>query len=324
MKKKIFISGKIPQVAYKLLSEEFDVTMNDSLELLTKEQIINNLHEKDALLCLLSDKIDRDIIDSSPNLKIIANYGAGFNNIDVKAATERKIPVTNTPIVSTTSTAELTIGLIISIARRLVEGDKITRSGNFNGWSPLFHLGTELSGKTLGIIGMGNIGKAVAKRAKAFNMNIIYYSSHPLDKKTEKELNCKYMEFEKVITNSDFLTLHCSYRPSSFHMIGEKELNNMKTTAFLINAARGPLVDEVALLKALKNKKIAGAALDVYENEPEITSGLEKLDNVILTPHIGNATVEARNAMAKIAANNIIQALKGERPQNCINPEIFN
>lgn len=323
MKKKVFITGKIPQIAYELLSKEFDVTMNDSLDLLTKEQIINGIHEKDALLCLLSDKIDKDIINSNPNLKIIANYGAGFNNIDVKTATEKKIPVTNTPIVSTTSTAELTLGLIISIARRIVEGDKISRAGKFTGWSPLFHLGTELSGKTLGIIGMGNIGKAVAKRARAFDMNIIYYSSHQLDEKFEKELGYKYMPFEEVIKQSDFLTLHCSYRPSSFHMIGENELNNMKPTAFLINAARGPLVDEAALLKALQNKVIAGAALDVYENEPEITSGLEKLDNVILSPHIGNATVEARNAMAEIAANNIIQTLKGEKPQNCINPEIF-
>lgn len=322
MKQKIFISGLIPKIAYEKLSKEFDVTMHNSMDLLTKEQIIKGIDGKDALLCLLSNTIDKGIICSNPNLKVIANYGAGFNNIDVETATAKKIPVTNTPIVSTTSTAELTLGLIISIARRIVEGDKITRSGNFTGWSPLFHLGNELSGKTLGIIGMGNIGKAVAKRAHAFDMNIIYYSPHPLlDKALEKDY--KYEPFEEVIKNSDFLTLHCSYNASSFHMIGQNEFKKMKSTAYLINAARGPLVDEKALLKALQEKSIAGAALDVYENEPEITAGLEKLDNVILTPHIGNATVEARNAMAEIAANNIISALKNQKPENCINPEIY-
>lgn len=323
MKKKVFISGLIPNNAYDLLSKEFDVTMHDSINLLSKEEIIKGIEGKDALLCLLSDSIDKDIIDSNPNLKIIANYGAGFNNIDVKTATSKKIPVTNTPVVSTTSTAELTLALMLSIARRVVEGDKITRNGKFTGWAPLYHLGVELSGKNLGIIGMGNIGKAVAKRAKAFDMNIIYYDAYRMDEKLEQELGYEYMTLEKVIENSDFLSLHLNYNPSLRHMIGAKELENMKSSAYLINAARGPLVDESALLKALESKTIAGAGLDVYEYEPQITAGLEKLDNVILTPHIGNATVEARGAMAELAANNIIAALKGVKPKNCVNGEIY-
>ncbi len=323
MKQKVFISGMIPKTAYDILSKEFEVTMHNDITLLSKREIIKHIAGKDALLCLLSDTIDKDIIDSNPNLKIIANYGAGFNNIDLKAATSKKIPVTNTPLVSTISTAELTMGLILSVARRIVEGDKITRAGKFTGWAPLYHLGTELCGKTLGILGMGNIGKAVANRAQAFGMNIIYYTTHPLDEKEENQLGYKYMSLDKVIENADFLTLHLRYTPSSYHMIGKDEFKKMKSTAYLINAARGPLVDEAALLKALENKSIAGAGLDVYENEPKITAGLEKLDNVILTPHIGNATVEARSKMAEIAANNIISVLKGDKPINCVNEEIY-
>jgi len=317
--KKIFISGKIPIVAYEMLSKEFQVDMHNDITLLSKEEIIEGIKGKDALLCLLSDKIDKEIIESNPDLKVIANYGAGFNNIDVEIAKKHNIPVTNTPIVSTISTAELTIGLMIGIARRIVEGDKITRAGDFTGWSPLYHLGVELSSKTLGIVGMGNIGKAVAKRAKAFDMNIIYNSRTKLSEKNESEFGMKYVSMDELIESSDFITLHASYNPELHHLFNEDIFKRMKNTAYLINAARGPMVDELALLKALEDKVIKGAALDVYEFEPKITAGLEKLDNVILAPHIGNATIEARSSMAEIAANNIIDALHGREPRNKIN-----
>ncbi len=323
MKKKVFISGLIPQVAYETLSQEFEVTMHHDLRLLSKEEIKAGLAGKDALLSLLSDNIDADIINSSPDLKIIANYGAGFNNIDVAAASARKIPVTNTPLVSTNATADLTWGLILAISRRIVEGDKNTRAGKFTGWAPLYHLGVEVTGKTLGIIGMGNIGKAVARRAKGFEMPIIYYSRTRLSPEEEKELNAEYRELDAVIRDADFLTFHLSYHPSLRHMIGAKELASMKKTAFLINAARGPLVDEQALLEALRNKTIAGAGLDVYEFEPAVTKGLEELDNVVLCPHLGNATIETRDQMADIAARNIVNVLKGERPISCVNPQIY-
>lgn len=323
MKKKVFISGLIPQVAYEMLSQEFEVTMHDDLRLLSKEEIKAGLAGKDALLSLLSDPIDADIIHSSPNLKIIANYGAGFNNIDVAAASARKIPVTNTPLVSTNATADLTWGLILAISRRIVEGDKNTRAGKFTGWAPLYHLGVEVTGKTLGIIGMGNIGKAVARRAQGFEMPIIYHSRTRLSPEQEKELNAEYHDLDYVIRNADFLTFHLSYNPSLHHLIGAKELASMKKTAFLINAARGPVVDEQALLEALRNKTIAGAGLDVYEFEPAVTPGLEELDNVILCPHLGNATIETRDQMADIAARNILQVLKGERPISCVNPQIY-
>lgn len=323
MKKKVFISGKIPDIAYEMLSRHFEVTMHDDLRLLTKEELIEGVAGKDALLSLLSDPVDREVISSNPGLKVIANFGAGYNNIDSNEATIRGIPVTNTPDVSTNATADLTIGLIIAIARRIVEGDKTTRSGNFTGWAPLFHLGVEVSGKTLGIVGMGNIGRAVAKRAKAFNMPIVYYSRTRQSPQIEAELGLQYMPLDDVITQSDFLSFHVSYNPALRHMIGRKQLESMKKSAFIINAARGPVIDEAALVEALRTGTIAGAALDVYEFEPQVTAGLFELDNVILCPHLGNATVETRNAMAKIAADNIISVLQGGKPLTCVNPDVL-
>ncbi len=317
--KEVFISGRIPKVAYEMLSKEFKVTMHDEITLLTKEELIQGIKGKDALLCLLSDKIDQEIIESNPNLKVIANYGAGFDNIDIQTAKRLNIPVSNTPSVSTVSTAELTIGLMLGISRRMVEGDNIMREGRFTGWSPLYHLGTELLGKTLGIIGMGNIGKAVAKRAKAFEMNIIYNNRNQLPTEVEKEYGLTYVTQDEVFEKSDFISLNLSYNPQAHHLINEDVLKKMKPTAYLINASRGPVVDEKALLKALESNMIRGAALDVFEFEPKIVEGLEKLDNLIMTPHIGNATFEARGAMAEIAANNIIDALNGLEPRNRVN-----
>jgi glyoxylate reductase len=326
MNKKVFISGLIPKIAYDMLSKEFEVTMHSDLRLLSKEEITAGVKNANALLSLLSDNIDADIINSAPNLEIIANYGAGFNNIDIAAATARKIPVTNTPQVSTNATADLAMGLLLAIARRIVEGDKNTRAGKFTGWAPLYHLGVEVSGKTLGIIGMGNIGRAVAKRAKGFDMNVIYYDKFRKSPEVEKELGLTFMSQEEVIKNADFLTLHANYSPELHHLIGEKELASMKPSAILISAARGQMVDEAALLKALQTKTIAAAAIDVYEFEPKITPGLESLDNVVLSPHLGNATVETRDAMAQIAARNIIAVLKGNKPQpqTCVNAQIFS
>ncbi|SHN65455.1 2-hydroxyacid dehydrogenase family protein [Desulfitobacterium chlororespirans] len=323
-RKKVFITGRIPSLAYEILSKEFDVTMHDDLRLLSKEEIIAGLKGKDALLCLLSDTIDKDIIESNPQLKVSANYGAGYNNIDIVAAGEANIPVTNTPDVSTDATADLTLGLILAIARRIVEGDKETRAGRFKGWAPLYHLGVDVTGKTLGIIGMGNIGKAIARRAKGFDMKIVYTSRTRLSEQQEKELGFTYMSLEDVLKTADFVNLSLSYSPATHHMVGAKELETMKPSAYLINTARGPLVDEKALLKALENKSIAGAALDVYEFEPQITAGLEKLDQVILTPHIGNATVETRDAMAETAAGNIAAVLRGEAPLTCVNQDYLS
>jgi glyoxylate reductase len=322
-KPKVFISGRIPPVAYDTLAVDFEVRMHDDTVPLPKEKIIEGLAGCDALLSILSDPIDAEVIRSNPNLKIIANYGAGFNNIDVAEATARGIPVTNTPQVSTYATADFTMGLLIAIARRLVEGDRTTREGRFTGWAPLYHLGVEVTGKTLGIIGLGNIGRAVAKRARAFDMPVLYHNRTRLPEEEEAELGVRYASLEELLAGSDFVSLHLSYQPALKHMIGEAQFRSMKPTAYLINAARGPLVHEAALLEALRSRTIAGAALDVYEFEPQVTEGLAELDNVILAPHLGNATIETRTAMAKLAADNISAVLKGGRPLTCVNREVL-
>lgn len=251
---------------------------------------------------------------------MIANYGAGFNNIDADYARSRQIPVTNTPKVSTVSTAEVTAGLIIALTHRLVEGDRLMRDQGFDGWSPLFFLGHELAGKTLGILGMGQIGQAVAKRLAAFDMKIIYTQRHPLDATTAQALHAQQVPLTDLIAQSDILTIHCPFTPETHHLLGAAEFKAMKDSAYLINAARGPIIDEAALLTALQQEQLAGAALDVYEAEPHVDAGFKALDNVILTPHVGNATVEARDAMATIVAKNAVRVDQGQAPLYIVNP----
>ncbi|WP_422484974.1 NAD(P)-dependent oxidoreductase [Gudongella sp. DL1XJH-153] len=318
MKKNIFISGVIPEIAFRKLSEKHNVKMNRTGKPLSKKEIMEGIKGQDALLCILSDKIDREVIESNPGIRIIANYGAGFDNIDLAAASENGIIITNTPLVSTVSTAELTFALILGITRRISEGERIMRSNEFKGWAPMFHLGTELKDKKIGIIGMGNIGKNVARIAKGFQMEILYNNRTRLSEFEEKEYSAKYRNLEELMKESDIVTLHLSYHKSLQHFIGEEEFKLMKSSAYLVNAARGPLVDEKALLKSLIGKEIAGAALDVFEFEPKVTEGLELLDNVLLTPHIGNATIEARTEMSKLAAENILDALEGVTPKNIV------
>ena len=274
---------------------------------------------QDALLCPLSDKIDKEVIDAGDNLKIIANYGAGFDNIDIDYAREKGTAVTNAPApASAVSTAELAFGLMLAAARRIVSGDKVTRAGEFYGWRPTFYLGSQLKGKTLGIIGLGNIGKNLAKRARAFEMKVVYYS-RTRKEDFEKEFGLEYMDKDEVIKSSDFLSLHTAFVPELHHMISKKELEMMKKSAILINASRGPVVDEEALANALIDNVIAGAALDVYEFEPKVNEKLMDLDNVILAPHLGNATFEARLEMGENAKDNLIAFKEGKSPKNKVN-----
>ncbi|MEE6452887.1 2-hydroxyacid dehydrogenase family protein [Gottfriedia acidiceleris] len=308
----ILVAGKIPEKAEELLKDHH-VIVYENEQLITEDELCELVGGVDAILSLLSTPITKRVIDAAKNVKIIANYGAGFNNIDVDYATSKGIHVTNTPLVSTDATAELTFGILLAISRRIVEGDELCRTKGFEGWAPLFFRGTELSGKTLGIFGFGNIGQAVAKRAKAFNMNIIYHQPRRLSKELEHELNATYVTLEQLLQTSDYLTLHCPYKPDLHHLFGKAEFSKMKGTAFFINAARGPLANEQELVDALKDGVIAGAALDVFEFEPKITEELKSLTNVVLTPHIGNATYETRDAMSEIAAKNIIEVM-AERP----------
>jgi len=296
---------------------EIDVYTGSGL--ITKEELVKRIVGKDYLITPLSTQVDKDVINADPDLKIIANYGAGFNNIDAAYARQKGIPVTNTPEVSTVSTAEVTTGLMITLAHRMVEGDKLMRTKGFDGWSPLFFLGHELSGKTLGIVGMGQIGQAVAKRMRAFDMNIIYSQRTRLDPKVEAQFDAKFVSLKELIQTSDVLSLHCPLNDATHHMIGAPEFKQMKSSAYLINAARGPVIDEAALLEALKAGELAGAALDVYEAEPNVDDGFKALDNVILTPHVGNATVEARDAMAAIVAKNTVRIDQGQEPLHIVN-----
>lgn len=316
---KIFIAGKIPQVGLDMLKKEHKVEMYDKDVLISPEELRERIKDKDALLSLLSTPVDRETIDRAPKLKIIANYGAGFNNIDYAYAKTKKIPVTNTPHASTEATADLTWGLIIAVARRIVEGDHLCRTKGFNGWAPLFFLGPDVYNKTLGIVGLGNIGQAVAKRAKGFGMKIIYNSRTRKSPEIEKDLNATYVSLEELLKQADFVSLNCSYAPEMKHMISAKQFKLMKPTSYLINVSRGPVVNEQALIQALKNKEIAGAALDVFEFEPKISDELKTMPNVVLTPHIGNASIEARDEMAQIAVNNILAVLKGQPALNPVN-----
>ena len=318
---KVLIAGRIPEHALNILKNaNLEVSVfDDSERLITKDELMKLIPDKDFLITPLSTPVDSETIDAGKNLKLIANFGAGFNNIDTDYAKQKGIPVTNTPKVSTVSTAEVTCGLIIGLAHRMMEGDHLMRTEGFSGWAPLFFLGTELKGKTLGIIGMGQIGQAVAKRMHAFDMNIIYTQRHQLDSETENELGAKFVTQDDLIKQADVISIHRPATPDAHHMIDAEQFKQMKNSAVLINAARGPLINEAALLSALKNKDIAGAALDVYENEPEVDDGFKLLNNVVLTPHIGNATTEARNAMAEIVANNTVKVANGDKPLYVVN-----
>ncbi|MDU2503860.1 MAG: 2-hydroxyacid dehydrogenase family protein [Peptoniphilus harei] len=316
---KLLITSNIPEKIYDDLDKNFEISYHDSNVPLSKEEIIEMIKGQDALLCPLSDKIDKDVIDAGDNLKIIANYGAGFDNIDIDYAREKGIVVTNAPApASAVSTAELTFGLILAAARKIVSGDKVTRAGEFYGWRPTFYLGSQLKGKTLGIIGLGNIGKNLAKMARAFEMKVVYYS-RTRKEDFEKEFDIEYLDRDEVIRSADFLSLHTAFVPDLRHMISKKELEMMKKSAILINASRGPIVDEDALADALIENVIAGAALDVYEFEPRVNDKLMDLDNVILAPHLGNATFEARLEMGENAKDNLIDFKNGKNPKNKVN-----
>ncbi|WP_267200806.1 2-hydroxyacid dehydrogenase family protein [Limosilactobacillus kribbianus] len=316
----VYLSAKLPAIATKILDQaKLDYEVFDGEGLITKDELLKHVGDCQVLITPLSTQVDRDVIDAAPQLKLIANFGAGFNNIDAKYARSKGIDVTNTPFVSSTATAEVACGLMIALMRRIVEGDHRMRTIGFDGWAPLFFLGHELAGKTLGIVGLGSIGSAVAKRMHAFNMKIIYTQRHQADPATEAACSAEYVSLDELLKRADVVTLHCPLTDETHHMIDADQLKLMKSSAVLINCARGPVISEAAVLDALNKGEIAGAALDVYEAEPEVDDAFKKLDNVILTPHIGNASVEARDVMGKIVANNAVAALQGDLVKYVVN-----
>jgi glyoxylate reductase len=317
---RIFVTRKIPETGIKMLREKgYEIEVSDFDGVLPREKLLQKAKGADAILSLLTDKIDGEVMDAAgPQLKIVANYAVGYDNIDLKAAAERNVIITNTPEVLTESVAEHTVALMFSIARRIIESDQFMRDGKYVGWAPMLFLGNGLVGKTLGLVGLGRIGAAVAKMMRdGFEMKIIYY-----DIKRNEDLEVKYhleyRDLESLLKDSDFVSIHVPLLPTTRHLIAEPQLKMMKKTAYLINTSRGPVVDEKALVEALKNREIKGAALDVYEEEPKMAPGLAELSNTVLTPHTASATEETRSAMSKMAAKNIIAALEGKEPPNLV------
>lgn len=326
MKKKVLVTLQMPQPAMERLRCWADVDENEMGRQLGKSELIERLADGyDGLFCAIGDPIDEEVIAAAgARCRIIANFGVGFNHIDLAAATRRSICVTNTPDVLTAATADLAWALLMATARRVAEGDRAVRSGHgFDGWGPLYMLGREISGKTIGIAGAGRIGAAVAKRARGFEMNVLY-TARQRKPELEAESGATYVDKETLLAKADFVSLHMPLTEETRHYIGRNELATMKDTAILINTARGPVVDEAALVEALAQRRIWGAGLDVYEAEPHLTPGLAELDNVVLLPHLGSGTVETRTAMSMMVVDNLEALLLSDAlPPNCINPEVF-
>lgn len=322
MEKKIFVTRRIPERGIELLrSGGYAVDVSEKDGVLTKEELTSRLTQGkyDGVVCLLTDKIDEEVfVAAGPQCKVFANYAVGFDNVDLEAAKRHNMIVTNTPGVLTETVAEHTFALMLAIAHRIAEGDAYTKAGKYKGWAPMLLLGTDLFNKTLGVVGLGRIGSLVAHHAaKGFGMKILYYDPKP-NTDFEKEYGAKFVDLETLLKEADFVSIHVPLLPTTKHLIGEKEMKMMKKTAYLVNTSRGPIVDEQALVRALREGWIKGAAIDVYEHEPELAPGLVELNNAILTPHTASATEETRAKMAELAARNAIEALEGRTPPNRI------
>jgi glyoxylate reductase len=318
MKPVVTITGIFPESALEKIKIHCDIKTNESSDSFSKEELVAHAKSSSALITYLTDKIDKEVIEASNGLKIIANYGAGYNNIDIACAKEKNIWVTNTPGVLHETTADLAWALILSVARRIVPADLYTRQNKFKGWGAKLFLGGDVFGKTLGVIGCGEIGRATARRAKGFSMPVIYYQRHRLPEEVEAELGAKFVSLEELLKESDFITLHVPLTEQTKYMIGEKEFSLMKPSSYFIHTARGKVVDDNALVNALKTNQIAGAGLDVFENEPQLEEGLTELENVVILPHIGSASEETRTRMAMMAVDNVLDALAGKTPRNLV------
>jgi glyoxylate reductase len=309
------VTNRIPEPAVELLREAGEVRIDERETALPRPDLLELVAGADAVLTLLGDRVDAELLDAAGSpLRCVANVAVGYDNVDLAAAAERGVVVTNTPGVLDDATADLTLALILAATRRIVEGDRLLRSGGEWSWGMGFMLGTSLQGKRLGIVGLGSIGKWVAQRARAFGMEVAYHQRSPASAEAESALGAERLPLERLLATSDVVSLHCPLTPETRHLIGAAELAAMKPTAVLINAARGPIVDEAALATALVDGQIAAAGLDVYEREPEVEPRLRELDNVVLAPHLGSATVETRTAMATLAARNAISVLNGQGP----------
>ena len=319
---KVFITRPLPSLAVERIATRCDWKMNPEDAPLEPLQLAEACREVEGLVAS-GARVSEEVLEQAPRLRVIANVGVGYDNIDVAACTRRRILVTNTPDVLTETTADLAFALLMAVARRLVESDRYIREGHWHYWQWTYLWGADLYRKTLGVYGLGRIGKAVARRARGFSMRVLYYDIVRPTPAQERELGAQFVDRETLLREADFLTLHVPLTPETHHLISARELAMMKPTAFLINAARGKVVDEAALVEALQSRQIAGAGLDVFEQEPHIHPVLLALPNVVLTPHVGSATSETRLAMAMLAAENLLAALEGRCPPNPVNPEIY-
>ncbi|MEO0779633.1 MAG: D-glycerate dehydrogenase [Bacteroidota bacterium] len=314
----VLLTRRLPAPVLQRLRDSVDLELNPHDRPLHREELLAGIRGKKGLLCLLTDRIDAEVMDAAPELKVISNYAVGYNNIDLRAARERQIWVTNTPGVLTEATAELAMGLLLAVARRLGEGDQLVRSGQWRGWEPLQLLGKEIHGSTLGIVGMGRIGKALARRAAAFGMNIQYWNRTRLPGDIEVEKTWRYRSLPMLLASSDVLSLHLAYSAETHHLINAEALRIMPAGSILINTARGALIDEAALVEALQRGHLGGAGLDVYEDEPRVHPGLRDFPNVLLLPHLGSATQQTREAMGHLAVENLLAGINGVEPTHIV------
>ncbi|WP_324717131.1 D-glycerate dehydrogenase [Carboxydochorda subterranea] len=320
----VYVTRRLPEPGMSIIQQHCRMEVNPHDRPLTREELLRAVRGRDGLVTLLTDRIDAEVMDAAgPQLRVVSNYAVGFNNVDVQEATRRRIVVTNTPGVLTETTADLAWALLMAVARRVVEADAFMRAGKYNGWSPTLFLGTDVYGKTLGIVGFGRIGQAVARRASGFGMRVLYHDVARRPGEEEARLGVAYRPLDELLSESDFVTLHVDLNPRTHHLIDARALSLMKPTAFLINTSRGPVVDEAALVRALEEGRLAGAGLDVFENEPAMAPGLARLPNVVVLPHIASASKETRSRMAEMAATNLVTALGGGRPAHVVNPEVL-
>ncbi|MBN2141512.1 MAG: D-glycerate dehydrogenase [Desulfovibrionaceae bacterium] len=324
MRPRVYVTRMIPSQGLDLLGAECEVEVNPLDRVLARDELLARVRGRHGVLGLLTDRIDAEFFDAADCLRGYANYAVGYDNIDLAEATRRGVPVSNTPGVLTEATAECAWALLFAVARRVAESDRVMRSGRWQGWGPLQLIGADVRGRTLGIVGAGRIGTAMALMSRGFDMKVLYANaSGRANAVLEAELGARLAPFETLLAESDFVSIHTPLTPETRHLFDARAFRAMKPTAYVINTARGPVINEADLVQALKSGEIAGAGLDVYEFEPATAGGLCELENAVLLPHVGSATVSARQGMSVLAARNLLAMLRGERPETCLNPEVF-
>jgi glyoxylate reductase len=321
----VLVTRRLPQRVMELLAERCEVDLWEGPpEAIPRDELLRRIRGRVGAITLLTERVDAEFLDAAgPDLKIVANYAVGFDNIDVEECTRRGVLASNTPEVLTETTADLAWALLMAAARRIAEGDRFLRARKGWIWDPQMMLGQDVHDRVLGIVGFGRIGQAMARRARGFGMKVIYYDAYRPPPEVDRELDAEYREFDELLSEADFITIHVALTPETRHMFGADQFRRMKPTAVLVNSSRGPVIDEGALAQALRDGEIFGAGLDVFEKEPDVHPDLLELENAVIVPHLGSATVETRNAMGMLAAENLIAALEGRKPQTLINPEVW-